>query len=299
MRNKIDGVLLFNKPTGLSSNMALQKVRRMYNAKKAGHTGTLDPLANGLLIICFGEATKFSSFLLEGDKEYVAHLKLGQSTTTYDTEGEIVFSAPVNTDINGINQCIASFIGNIRQIPPIYSALKVNGKALYEYARNCEEVAIKPRNITIYEIEVLNFSLPDILSIRVFCSKGTYIRSLAHDIGLSLGCGAHLVGLTRTRSNNFMLDDSLDIDKIFNMSYEDRLSLLFPIDVLVGDLPSFALTDEQISYVKNGHQFNAKYTIGKIKLYYKNLFFGIAISDGQSIKPIRLINMVEYSHAIV
>ncbi len=204
-KQNISGVLLLNKPYGLSSNTALQKAKRIFNAAKAGHTGTLDPLATGLLPICFGEATKFSSFLLDADKEYVATIKLGAATTTYDAEGEITSTATVTSSQAQILDCINSFLGKITQYPPIYSALKVNGRAMYDYARSGEQVEVKSREVTIHELELLKFINNDEFTLRVLSSKGTYIRSIAHDIGQKIGCGAHLSGLIRTKTNQFNL----------------------------------------------------------------------------------------------
>lgn len=289
---QINGVLLLNKPLGLSSNTALQKVKRIFNAAKAGHTGTLDPLATGLLPICFGEATKFSSFLLDGDKEYIATIKLGQATTTYDAEGEITSSHPVNYSESEIQQCISSFIGVITQVPPIYSALKVNGKPLYKYARSGEEVAIKSREICIHEIEVEEYLAPDTIRIRVLSSKGTYIRSLAHDIGIKLGCGAHLTGLTRTKSNEFNLNQKLTLDDLANMDPLERDGLLLPIDIMVMHLPKYELSQDEFNLVKNGHTFVSQQDIKyeQLRLYCNDKFLGVAQVSENMIKPQRLIN---------
>ncbi|MBP9743701.1 MAG: tRNA pseudouridine(55) synthase TruB [Burkholderiales bacterium] len=290
MKNKIDGVFLLNKPLGLSSNTALQKVKRIYKAQKAGHTGTLDPLATGLLPICFGEATKFAKYLLESNKEYIATIKLGEATTTYDSEGEIIFSGKVNVTINEIRQALLKFTGEINQIPPIYSALKVNGKALYEYARNNEEVIINSRPIHIYVNELLEFVAPNIIKIKVRCSKGTYIRTLAHDIGVYLGCGAHLVGLVRTKTNNFDLDNSTNLDDLSTMSEAMHITLVLPVDILVQHLSRIDLTTDEFKYVKNGHKFYSKATnLGQIRLYYDDHFLGIANLINNYICPVRLI----------
>ena len=341
MKNEINGVLLFNKPTILSSNIALQKVKRLYNAKKAGHTGTLDPLATGLLPICFGEATKFSGFLLNADKEYTATIKLGETTTTYDACGEIVASANVNVTINEIKNVVMSFFGEITQIPPIYSALKVNGKRLYEYARSGEEVAIKSRQISIKEIEVMEFgaglsnlSLSSNLSfssqcesikiknleqqscsldyintsyetelesntdntfkIRVLCSKGTYIRTLAHDIGCALGCGAHLTELTRTKTSGFALNQSINLDNLSQMSDSERQNLLLPCDVLVADLDKLELEDSEFAYIQHGRTLENVYNIPEnklLRLYYDGNFLGVAEALNHAIRPSRLMNL--------
>ena len=293
-KNQINGVLLLNKPLGLSSNTALQKVKRIFNAAKAGHTGTLDPLATGLLPICFGEATKFSSFLLDGDKEYIATIKLGQATTTYDAEGEIIGSHSVDCSESEIRQCISSFIGTITQIPPIYSALKVNGKPLYQYARSGEEVAIKSREICIHKIEIEEFLAADVVRIRVLSSKGTYIRSLAHDIGIKLGCGAHLIGLIRTKSNEFRLDEKLTLDYLAEIGSDKQDGLLLPIDIMVMHLPRYELNQDEFNMVKNGHTFLSKQNIQheQVRLYNNGKFLGVAIVGESMIKPQRLINTV-------
>lgn len=194
---RVDGVLLLDKPIGLTSNDALQKARRLFSAAKGGHTGTLDPLATGLLPLCFGEATKFSADLLDADKTYEAIIKLGVTTDSGDAEGQVISTATVNVSEADIVSVLPQFTGDIQQIPPMHSALKRNGRPLYELARQGIEVERAPRAVTIHAIDLLAFS-GDTLTLRVACSKGTYIRVLAADIGAALGCGAHLIGLRRT-----------------------------------------------------------------------------------------------------
>jgi tRNA pseudouridine55 synthase len=294
MKEHISGVVLLNKPLGLSSNAALQKTKRIFNAAKAGHTGTLDPLATGILPICFGEATKFSSFLLEGDKEYIATIKLGVATTTYDAEGEVIFNGQVISSTAEIIECVQSFLGKITQYPPIYSALKVNGKALYQYARDGEDVVIKPREITIYELEVLNFISEDIFTLRVLSSKGTYIRSLAHDIGQKLGCGAHLAGLIRTKTNTFNISQAATLDEISSLLQDELFSKLLPADILVGHLPRVDLSLIQFNSIKNGHTCESSALIDMVtslRLYYNDMFLGIAQNENNVfIRPLRLCN---------
>lgn len=289
-KNQVDGVLLFNKPIGLSSNKALQKVKNLFNANKAGHAGTLDPLATGLLPICFGEATKFSSFLLEGDKEYIATIKLGQATTTYDAEGEIVCKNEVKCNIDDIKKGLKEFIGEISQFPPLYSAIKVNGKALYKYARSGEEVVIKPRVVKIHVIELVDQIQIDVICVRIVCSKGTYIRTIAHDLGNTLGCGAHLIGLKRIKSNNFELDEGITLESISNLSLDERVSLLLPMDYLVNHLPRVDITDHDFMYIKNGHSILTNHSLNLVRLYHSNKFLGVANCDGALIKPLRMIN---------
>ncbi|MCB1803401.1 MAG: tRNA pseudouridine(55) synthase TruB, partial [Gammaproteobacteria bacterium] len=194
----VNGILLLDKPLGLSSNHALQRVKRLYDARKAGHTGSLDPLADGMLPICLGDATKLSAYLLDADKYYWFRLRLGQTTATGDAEGEILTDRPVGDfSREQIEQACAAFVGKIQQLPPMYSALKHKGKRLYELAREGVEVERQPRTVTIHDLVVESVELPEV-EIRVHCSKGTYVRTLAEDIGERLGCGAHVTALRRT-----------------------------------------------------------------------------------------------------
>jgi tRNA pseudouridine55 synthase len=243
-RRDVHGVLLLDKPLGLSSNDALVRAKRLLRANKAGHTGTLDPLATGLLPLCFGEATKFSQDLLDADKEYIATLRLGAQTTTGDIEGEVIGTWPVDCSVEEINAAIHSFLGPIEQVPPMYSALKKDGKPLYEYARAGETVERAPRNVVIREIEVLTCDVPNV-SMRVLCSKGTYIRTLAEDIGKRLGCGAHLTSLRRTRVGSLTLEQAVSLEHLDACADEGRASLLAPVDRLLVTLPSLHLPSEQ------------------------------------------------------
>ena len=208
--DKIDGVLMLDKPVGLSSNTALQKARRALNAQKAGHTGTLDPFASGLLPLCFGEATKFSADLLHADKEYVASIKFGETTTTADVEGEIIETRPVDFTEEQLHKALESLTGEIDQIPPMYSALKKDGVRLYELARQGQEIEREPRRVTVYELELLSFNKPEAL-VRVKCSKGTYVRVLGEDIGKILGCGAHLTALRRTKIADIDISEAVSL----------------------------------------------------------------------------------------
>lgn len=242
-RRDVHGVLLLDKPLGLSSNDALVRAKRMLRANKAGHTGTLDPLATGLLPLCFGEATKFSQDLLDADKEYVATLRLGQQTSTGDAEGEVVHERAVTCDVAAVHAAVAAFAGEIDQIPPMYSALKKDGKPLYAYARAGESVERAARRITIHEIEVLSCALPDV-QLRVSCSKGTYIRTLAEDIGNRLGCGAHLIALRRTRVGDLRLEEAMTLEQLDATDDESRPALLAPVDLLLRKLPAVWLDAE-------------------------------------------------------
>src|SRR5574343_769112 len=219
---QVDGVLLLDKPLGLTSNDALQKVRRLFSAAKGGHTGTLDPLATGLLPLCFGEATKFSADLLDADKTYEAVLKLGVTTDSGDAEGQSIANATVEAKKEQILEILPAFVGNIQQIPPMHSALKRNGRPLYELARKGIEVEAEPRAVTIFSIECLDFS-GDSLTLRVACSKGTYIRVLAEDVGKAIGCGAHLKALRRTVVGDIHLGNTVTLSALEALDEEARL----------------------------------------------------------------------------
>ncbi|MCO4881144.1 tRNA pseudouridine(55) synthase TruB [Paraburkholderia caribensis] len=239
-RRALDGVLLLDKPVGLSSNDALIRAKRLYLAKKAGHTGTLDPLASGLLPLCFGEATKFSQDLLEADKTYEATMRLGIRTTTGDAEGEAIETRDVTCDQAAVEQALVQFRGEIVQVPPMYSALKRDGKPLYEYARAGQTVEREGRQVTIHALEVLACALPDV-TFRVTCSKGTYVRTLAEDIGEVLGCGAHLVMLRRTGVGALTLADSVTLDALSDALPDERDAWIQPVDALLSTFPSVQL----------------------------------------------------------
>jgi len=233
-RRDVHGVLLLDKPLGLSSNDALVRAKRLLRANKAGHTGTLDPLATGLLPLCFGEATKFSQDLLDADKTYEATVRLGATTSTGDAEGEIVVERPVTCDRAALDAAIARFTGEIDQVPPMYSALKKDGKPLYEYARAGQTVERPARRVTIHAISLLNVDLnAAAFTMLVTCSKGTYIRTLAEDIGEALGCGAHLTGLRRTAVGDLTLAGAVTLEQIEAQADETRPAMLAPVDALL------------------------------------------------------------------
>ena len=244
IRRALHGVLLLDKPLGLSSNDALQKAKWLLRAEKAGHTGTLDPLATGLLPLCFGAATKFSQVSLDADKRYLATLRLGVSTSTGDREGEVVEQRPVQVSRANIDAACARFTGPISQLPPMHSALKKDGRALYEYARAGIEVERVPRPIRIHSIDVVHWQ-GDELVIDVSCSKGTYIRTLAEDIGAALGFGAHLSALQRTASGSLGLAAAITLDALATLSEEQREARLLPPDVLLADWPRVELDDSE------------------------------------------------------
>jgi tRNA pseudouridine55 synthase len=238
-RRALHGVLLLDKPLGLSSNDALQKAKWLLRAEKAGHTGTLDPLATGLLPLCFGAATKFSQVSLDADKAYEATLRLGQTTTTGDGEGEVLETrevAAMAITRAQIEAACAQFTGAISQVPPMYSALKHEGKALYDYARQGIEIERPARQVTIHSIDILDWQA-ERLTIAVRCSKGTYIRTLGEDIGRVLGCGAHLSALRRTASGPVTLDGAISLDALAAMTEAEREDLLRPPDALLADWP--------------------------------------------------------------
>ena len=245
MRRKglpVDGVLLLDKPYAMTSNAALQSCRRLLNAQKAGHTGTLDPLASGLLALTFGEATKFSADLLHADKTYVAGIKLGQKTTTGDLEGEFIQTRPVSVGREEIEAVLERFRGDILQVPPMFSALKRDGKTLYDLAREGVSIEREPRAVRIEKLEILSFE-GELLTVEVTCSKGTYIRVLAEDIGEALGCGAHLASLRRTAVGSLRIEDSVTMTALESMQQEQRLKELKPLDALMQTLAAVHLSE--------------------------------------------------------
>ena len=239
-RRPVHGVLLLDKPLGMSSNQALQAARRLYRADKAGHTGTLDPLASGLLPICFGAATKFSQISLDADKRYRATLRLGQTTSTGDAEGEVLQRREVALDRTAIDAAIAQFCGEIVQRPPMHSALKHQGRALYEYARAGVEIERTPRRVTIHGLRLLDWQ-GELLELDVHCSKGTYVRTLAEDIGRLLGCGAHLAALRRTGSGALNVADALTVEALAALDEPGRDARLLPADALLAGWPRVRL----------------------------------------------------------
>ncbi|MSP87081.1 MAG: tRNA pseudouridine(55) synthase TruB [Methylotenera sp.] len=291
-KKNINGVLLLDKPLGYSSNQALQKAKWLLQAAKAGHTGTLDPLASGLLPLCFGEATKFAHYLTDADKTYFATIKLGVTTNTGDAEGEVISAKPVNISQLQFEQACSQFIGEINQIPPMYSALKHEGKALYEYARAGVEIERKSRTITIHSITQNTFA-PTVASITVTCSKGTYIRTLAEDIGHLLGCGAHLIGLRRTATANYHIMQAITLEQFEVMMPVQRELLLLPVDSAVRHLPAAILDTDSTFYLQQGQAVwqSGVMAKGLIRLYSEQKVFlglGEQQSDGK-ISPKRLI----------
>ena len=291
---QVDGVLLLDKPIGLTSNDALQKARRLFSAAKGGHTGTLDPLATGLLPLCFGEATKFSADLLDADKTYEAELKLGVTTDSGDAEGEIIATAAVDIEKSDIFKVLPQFVGNVAQIPPMHSALKRNGRPLYELARKGIEVEREARLVSIHSIEVLAFA-DDRLALRVACSKGTYIRVLAADIGKALGCGAHLVGLRRTAVGELDLARSVTLAELEALDDAGRSACLQPVDALLQSLPSVILDGEAADRFRHGNPVDLGAGLaGKNRVYFDGRLIGVGEpgSDGR-LWPKRLVQLAD------
>lgn len=286
------GVLLLDKPIGLSSNQALQQTKRLFQAAKAGHTGSLDPLATGLLPICFGEATKFSHFLLDADKSYLATLKLGATTSTGDAEGEVLTTAMVNVSMDMLKTVLMRFTGVIQQVPPMYSALKHQGKALYEYARAGVDIERAARTVSIHSIKLERFVADEVVLV-VVCSKGTYIRTLAEDIGNALGCGAHLTGLRRLTTAHFSLDNALTMEQLEDMTMEARDQSLLPVDAAVRDLPEVHLDEVSVHYLLQGQQVwrAGQIPSGPFRLYGEaGDFLGLGeLTDDGKIAPKRLL----------
>jgi len=294
IKRAVSGVLLLDKPYGFSSNQALQKVKWLYQAQKAGHTGTLDPLATGVLPICLGEATKFAQHLTDENKTYVATIKFGVTTTTGDKEGDVVSQVDCEISRAQIEQVLPQFMGEITQVPPMYSALKVNGKPLYEYARDGVELERKPRQVTIYALRVLGCA-DNSAEIEVTCSKGTYIRTLGEDIGKALQAGAHLTALRRTATATYQIAHTVTIEALEQMTAEQRDALLLPVDTAITALPKVELQDDAAYYFKQGNPVWVSGSIpaGELRIYSEaGLFLGVGFQqrDGR-IAPKRVVNL--------
>ncbi len=293
LRQQVDGVLLLDKPVGITSNAAIQRVRRAFNASKVGHVGTLDPLASGLLPVCLGEATKFSTDMFSADKTYEAEILLGVTTTTGDIEGEITSRQAVAVSPEQILAVLKRFTGALEQTPPMYSALKRDGKPLYAYARAGQTVERAPRSITIHEIAVLSLALAaGRFTVSVHCTKGTYIRVLAEDIGSVLGCGATLAGLRRTSVGEFGLHKAIALDRLEGLSADERASALLPVDCLVTGLPIVVLTADSVRRIVQGQaaQADTAENAGLVRLYDSDRrFLGLAeLQPGGQLMPKRL-----------
>jgi tRNA pseudouridine55 synthase len=291
----VDGILLLNKPIGLSSNKALQVARNLFKANKAGHTGSLDPLATGLLPVCFGEATKFSAYLLDASKSYRALCQLGQTSSTGDGEGDISEALPVEVSEAQLQQVIQQFIGKIQQTPPMHSAVKHQGERLYNLARQGIEVERKSREIEIYSLDIVSFE-GDQLEIDVHCSKGTYIRTLAEDIGQQLGCGAYLAALERTGVQPFWDMKSYTLDELRDIADDEHQQLddcLLPMESAISDWPAIELSDDLSFYLRQGQpvQVPRSPTSGYVRLLDEAKGFigaGIILADGR-VAPKRML----------
>ncbi|WP_288065461.1 tRNA pseudouridine(55) synthase TruB [Rodentibacter caecimuris] len=292
----IDGVFLLDKPQGMSSNEIMQKVKRLFQANKAGHTGALDPLATGMLPICLGEATKFSQFLLDADKRYLVTAKLGERTDTSDAEGQVVETRAVNVETPQILTALEQFRGDILQVPTMFSALKHQGKPLYEYARQGITVEREARPITIFELNFIEYQAP-YLTLGVHCSKGTYIRTLVDDLGEVLGCGAHVTMLRRLAVADYPIEAMMSWDELQNLAAQQDLALLdqylLPTDTAVSKLPALYLNDTQSRAIGFGQRVkftNEQLLQGQVRLFSaENLFLGVARIEGYIIHPQRLI----------
>lgn len=289
---QVDGVLLLDKPIGLTSNDALQKVRRLFSAAKGGHTGTLDPMATGLLPLCFGEATKFSADLLNADKTYEAVVKFGVTTDSGDADGKVIATAAVNVAESDIFRVLPQFAGAIQQIPPMHSALKRDGRPLYELARQGIVVEREARAVTIHSLEVLAFS-GDTLNLRVSCSKGTYIRVLASDIGDALGCGGHLTALRRTEIADLDLTNSVTLAELEALDETQRQERLQAVDALLLSLPKLMVEGEAAERFSHGNPIERpNEQDGKIRVYADQRLLGVGEvgSDGR-LWPKRLVQL--------
>ncbi len=309
---KVAGILLLDKPLGLTSNAALQRVKWLYHAAKAGHTGSLDPLATGLLPICFGETTKFSAFLLDADKHYRVRVRLGQTTTTADAEGEIIAEAPTDgITEQAVREVLAQFIGTIEQLPPMYSAVKHKGERLYKLAREGKEVERTPRPIEIYRLDLLEFALPELV-LEVHCSKGTYVRTLADDIGQQLGCGGHVSALRRTGVGPYIETNTRFVplaeiqqlheaavaqahasDERQPVNFATLDAHLLALDTVLGHCPALRLSADAAFYLRQGQAVLVPQapTEGLVRLYDPSQhFLGIGeILDDGKVQPKRLI----------
>jgi tRNA pseudouridine55 synthase len=284
-----DGALLLDKPLGLSSNAALQRAKKLLGARKAGHAGTLDPLASGLLIVVLGEATKFAGLLLDQDKEYLAALKLGEKTSTGDAEGEVLERKAVAVDEPQVASVLARFRGDIEQVPPMHSALKRDGVPLYKLARKGMEVARERRRVRIREIELLKQE-KDLLEIRVVCSKGTYIRVLAEDIGAALGTCAHLGALRRTASGGFRIEGAIGLEALEALEPLARSARLLPLAALLADLPRVDLDSEAAARLRNGQTLKISGLQDGLVAAYKEGggLIGLARAADGGLQPLRL-----------
>ena len=290
----MDGALLLDKAVGVSSNRALQQAKRLLGAAKAGHAGTLDPLASGLLVLLFGEATKFAGLLLESEKEYLATLKLGETTSTGDAEGEVLERKAVAVALEDVRAVLERFRGEIEQVPPMHSALKRGGVPLYKLARKGESVERQPRRVRILELELTDFRSP-LLDLRVRCSKGTYVRTLAEDIGAALGVGAHLAALRRTGSGRFRVEDGIALPGLEALAPAERQGRLLPVDSLLSQLPRVELDAAAEAKLRNGQVLQLAALPEGVSAVYGpgGALIGLGRAEGGQLRPLRLTQVPE------
>ncbi len=262
VNNSISGVLVVDKPVGLTSHDVVQIIRNGTNIRRAGHTGTLDPRASGVLVVLLGPAVRLSEYVSASDKRYQAVLRLGTRTDTYDAEGTVMGISPVDITEEQFQASLSKFVGEIEQVPPPYSAIKVQGRRAYDMARKGEEVELAPRKIKVYNLDLLEWAPPEAV-IDVYCSSGTYVRSLAHDMGEDLGCGAHLIGLRRTKSGRFSLRDAVPLTKLREAFDKGNwYQYIIPAAEALTDWPAVELTTEQVETIRHGNRIPADPTVG-------------------------------------
>lgn len=304
VRRPVHGVLLLDKPYDLSSNQALQKVKWLLRAEKAGHTGTLDPLATGLLPICLGAATKFSQLHLEADKTYETEVRLGVNTTTDDAEGDILKTQPVTCTPEQITQVLQRFVGTIEQMPPMYSALKKDGKALYEYARSGVEVERAKRQVYIHSLDLLDYQLDNTapyIRLRVCCSKGTYIRTLGADIGTALGCGGYLQMLRRVATGCFNIAGAITLGQLEAIPEVQRIDYVQAVDSLLQDAQTVKLSSQEAGNFLSGMRRRGNWQPANLVAVYgsqPHAFLGTAHIQQQELIPKRLLNPIEITQIL-
>lgn len=262
MKNAISGVLVVDKPVGMTSHDVVQEIRKGTGIRRAGHTGTLDPRASGVLVVLIGPAVRLSEYVSASDKRYQAIIRMGASTDTYDAEGEITSTSELEVTEEEFEAALKNFIGEIEQVPPAYSAVKVKGRKAYEMARKGEEVELEPRKIQVHNLDLLEWAPPEAV-VDVYCSSGTYVRSLAHDMGELLGCGAYLIGLRRTKSGRFTLRDAIPLSKLqeaFDMG--NWYQYLIPAAEALSDWPAINLSNDQVDAIQHGHRIPAEGNLG-------------------------------------
>ena len=292
-RRDVHGVLLLDKPQGMTSNDVLQKVKRIFNAKKAGHTGALDPLATGMLPVCFGEATKFSQYLLDSDKRYRVIAKLGERTDTSDADGQVICTKPVNVTQTQIDEALSHFRGDILQVPTMFSALKYQGKPLYEYARQGIVIEREARPISVYENQFIQYDFAkQELTLEIHCSKGTYIRTIIDDLGELLGCGAHVIYLRRLQVSNYPVDKMISLDELQNIS--EKEPLLMPVDSPLQASRKVVLSESQGKDILLGRTVIVESSVPVetlVRIYQEQQFIGAGSQILNKLSPKRLISI--------